>query len=144
MPSSRFLTETYGGFRINFLNELTGGELWDSLMGNELFFNLYDFWCIWKHGYLIDNYDQRNTFLKHIIRRKVRRDPNLPSYKIVLRMISNFNEDFNPSSYLEGDWGEYFEKLRMWKVCYEEEFLQRKPYLAEPKRYLKRKSILLE
>lgn len=93
---------------------------------------------------MIDNYDQRNTFLKHIIRRKVRRDPNLPSYKIVLRMISNFNEDFNPSSYLEGDWGEYFEKLRMWKVCYEEEFLQRKPYLAEPKRYLKRKSILLE
>ena len=105
--SLSFLTENYGGFRINFLNDLTGFDLWDRLEGNHLFLNLYDFWSIRRHGYLIDNYIQRNTFLKLIIKRKVRKNKNLPNYKIILRMISNFNEDFNPTEFLTGDWGEY-------------------------------------
>ena len=117
MSTSTFSTETYGGFRIDFLNDLTGDRSWERFWNNDLFLNIYDFSCLYRHGYSKDNYLQRNSFLKKIIRKKIRGNKNLPTYKVFLRMCANSNLDFNPSDYLEGDWGEYFEKLRIWKVC---------------------------
>ena len=43
MSAASFLTVTYGGFRKEFLKNADGGELWDSLQGDHLFLNLYDF-----------------------------------------------------------------------------------------------------
>ena len=137
MSASNFLTETYGGIRLEFLKNVDGKELWDRLWGDHLFLNLYDFWCIRQHGYLVDNYQQKNKFLKKIIRRKVKGDVFLPSYKIILRMIANGHYDFNPSPFLKGDWGIFLKKLYSWKHCNKEEFLKIKPWLREPKRYLK-------
>ena len=137
MSAPSFVTETYGGFRKDFLNNLIGGELWDRFWNEQLFLNLYDFWSLRQHGYLVDNYQQRNIFLKKIIRKKVKGDVNLPSYKILLRMIANGYYDFNPSPFLDGDWGMYFERLRSWKICNQEDFLKIRPWLREPKKHIK-------
>ena len=66
MSASNFQTETYAGFRKEFLKEVSGGELWDRLEGDHLFLNIYDFWCVRRHKLLVDNYAQRNSFLKKI------------------------------------------------------------------------------
>ena len=68
---------------------------------------------------------------------KVRGDVYLPSYKIILRMIIKRNRDFDPTAFLEGDWGFFLNKLYNWKHWNEEEFLKLKPWLREPKRHLK-------
>ena len=137
MSSLSFATETYGGFRKGFLNDSTGEELFDGFWNEHLFLNLYDFWSLRRHEYLVDNYQQRNTFLKKIIRFKVKADENLPSYKILLRMIVNSNYDFNPTAFLDGDWGIYFERLHNWKLCNEIDYLKIHPWLREPKRHKK-------
>ena len=46
MSASNFQTETYAGFRKEFLQEVSGGELWDRLEGDHLFLNIYDIWCV--------------------------------------------------------------------------------------------------
>ena len=66
MSTSNFLTETYGGIQLEFLKNVDGGELWDCLWSDHLFLNLYDFWCIRQYRHLIDNYQQKNKFLKKI------------------------------------------------------------------------------
>ena len=137
MSASSFSTETCGGFRKDFLNDLCGGELWDRFWNEHLFLNLCDFWSLRRHPYLVDNYRQRNRFLKKIIRSKVKGDENLPSYKILLRMIVNSNYDFNPRPFLDGHWGLYFERLRSWKLSNEVEFLKIRPWMREPKRHIK-------
>ena len=137
MSAASFLTETYGGFRREFLKDFDGEELWDRLLADHLFLNLYDFWCMRQFKHLVDNYQQRNSFLKRIIKLKVRGDVYLPSYKIILRMIIKRNRDFNPTAFLEGDWGFFLNKLYNWKHCNQEEFLKLKPWLREPKRHLK-------
>ena len=137
MSASSFAIETYGGFRKDFLNDLSGLELFDRFWNEHLFLNIYDFWSLRRHGYLVDNYRQRNRFLKKIIRSKVKGDENLPSYKILLRMIVNSNYDFNPRPFLDGDWEVYFERLRNWKLCNEVEFLKIRPWMREPKRHIK-------
>ena len=143
MSTSTFFTETYGGFRIYFLNDLNGKELLNRLWSNDLFLNIYDYWSIHRHGYLLGNYLERNKMLKKIIRQKLSGDPNLPTYKVFLRMCANGRADFNPSDFLEKDWGEYFEQLRIWKIVNEEEFLKTRPHLREPKRQLKSKIIVI-
>ena len=64
-----------------------------------------------RHRHLVDHYQQKNKFLKKIIRRKVKGDTYLPSYKIILTMIVEGNRDFDPTSFLEGDWGIFLNKL---------------------------------
>lgn len=64
-------------------------------------------------------------------------DGNLPSYKILLRMIFNSNYDFNPRPFLDVDWGLYFERLRNWKLSNQVEFLKIRPWMREPKRHIK-------
>lgn len=46
MSADSFATETYGEFRKDFLNDLSGGELWDRFWNEYLFLNLYDFWSL--------------------------------------------------------------------------------------------------
>ena len=93
--------------------------------------------------YLIDNYLVKNKFLKKIIRRKLRGDSNLSTYKVFLRVCAHGEEDFNPTEFLEKAWGEYFEKLRVWKIIHEQNYLKQRPHLREPKRHLKSKAIII-
>lgn len=137
MSASSFITETYGGIRLEFLKEVEGEELWVRLWSDHLFLNLYGFWTVRQHSHLVDNYQQKNKFLKNIIRRKVKGDVNLLSYKILLTMIAKGNRDFDPTSFLEGDWGIFLNKLYSWKYCNQEDFLKIKPWLREPKRHVK-------
>ena len=114
------------------------------LYHDNLFLNIYDFWSIRRHGYLIDNYYQKNSVLKKIIRDKLRGNEALPNYKVLICMCANERTDFNPTEFLEGEWGQYFENLKIWKLFYEKDYLKKKPHLREPKRHVKSKVIVID
>ena len=81
--------------------------------------------------------------LKRIIRKKLRGNKELPTYKVLLRMCAKREEQFNLMEYLHGDWEDYFHIFRKWKKICEEDFLIQCPHLREPKRDIKsRKSYL--
>ena len=82
-------TETYGDFRIDFLHDESGEKLW----GNNLFVNIYDFWCIRQDGFLLKDYRMKNSLLKRIIRKKLRGNKELPTYKVLLRMLTKKKRD---------------------------------------------------
>ena len=75
--------------------------------------------------------------LKRIIRKKLRGNKELPTYKVLLRMCAKREEQFNLMEYLHGDWEDYFHILREWKKICEEDFLIQHPHLREPKRHIK-------
>ena len=122
-------TETYGDFRLDSLHDENGERLWE----DNLFLNIYDFWCVCKDGFLLMNYRKKNSLLKRIIRKKMRGNKELPTYKVLLRMCMKKEEQFNPIDYLNGDWEEYFQILREWKKVCEKDFLIQHPHLREPK-----------
>ena len=129
-------TETYADFRTDFLHDESG----KMLLGDHLFLNIYDFWVIRQDGFLLDDY-KKNSLLKRIIRKKVRRNKELPTYKVLIKMIVRKNEQFNPTEFLHKNWEDYFHILREWKKVCEKDFLFSHPHLCEPKRHLKPKKI---
>ena len=50
-------TETYGDFRVDFLHDESEEKLW----GDNLFLNIYDFWCIHRDGFLLKDYKTKNS-----------------------------------------------------------------------------------
>ena len=133
------LIETYADFRVEFLHNESEEKLW----GNDLFLNIYNFWCIRRDGFLIKDYSKKNSLSKTIIRKKIRGNKELPTYKILHRMCVKKEEQFNPMFYLHRDWEEYFHILKEWKKVCEEDYLRKYPNLREPKRHLKSKKIYL-
>ena len=131
-------TETYADFRTDFLHDESGKMLW----GEHLFLNIYDFWVIRRDRFLLGDYKKKNSLLKKIIRKKVRNNKELPTYKVLLRMIARENEQFNPIEFLHGDWEDYFHIIREWKKVCEKDFLFSHPHLREPKRHLKSKKYM--
>ena len=95
-------------FRIEFLHDESREKLW----GNDLFLNIYDFWCISRDGFLLKDYSRKNSLLKTIIRKKMRGNKELPTYKILLRMCAKREEQFNPMVFLHRDWENYFHILK--------------------------------
>ena len=77
-------TEIYGDFWVEFLHDKGGEKLWV----NNLFLNIYDFWCIRRFGYLLKDYRTKNSLLKRIIRKKLRGNKGLPAYKVLLKMCA--------------------------------------------------------
>ena len=78
-------TETYGDFRIDFLHDESG----EKLCGENLFLNIYDFLCICQDGgFLLKDYKTKNSLLKRIIRKKLTRNKELLTYKVLLRMLT--------------------------------------------------------
>ena len=132
-------TEMYGDFRVDFLHDEGGEKVW----GDNLFLNIYDFWCVRPDGFLLKDYRTKNSLLKRIIRKKMRGNKELPTYKVLLRMCAKREEQFNPMEYLHGDWEDYFHILREWKKVCEKDFLEERPHLREPKRHVKSKKIHL-
>ena len=61
-------TEMYGDFRADFLHDEGGEKVW----GDNLFLNIYDFWCVRRDGFLLKDYRTKNSLLKRIIRKKMR------------------------------------------------------------------------
>ena len=132
-------TETYGDFRVDFLHDESGEKLW----GDNLFLNIYDFWCIRRDGFLLKDYKTKNYLLKRIIRKKMRGNKELPTYKVLLRMCAKREEQFNPIDYLHSDWKKYFHILKEWKKVGEKYFLEQYSHLRERKRHIKSKKICL-
>ena len=131
--------ETYADFRVAFLHDENGGKLWEE----DLFLNLYDFWCLRRDGFLLKMYKTKNALLKKIIRKKVRGNKELSTYKVLLGVIAKREEQFNPMDYLNKDWKEYFHILKEWKKVCGKDFLEQYPHLREPKRHRKSKKICL-
>ena len=125
--------ETYGDFRVDFLHDESGEKLW----GDNLFLNIYDFWCIRRDGFLLKDYKTNNSLLIRIIRKKMRGNKELPTYKVLLRMCAKRDEQFNPMDYLHSDWEQYFHILNKWKKVCVKDFLEERPRLREPKRHQK-------
>ena len=125
--------ETYGDFPVEFLHDESGEKLW----GDNLFLNIYDFWCIRRDGFLLKDYKTKNYLLKRIIRKKMRGNKELPTYKVLLRMCAKREEQFNPMDYLHNDCEQYFHILKEWKKVFEKDFLEEHPHLREPKRHQK-------
>ena len=88
-------------------------------------------------------YKTKHALLKKIIRKKVRGNKELPTYKVLLGMIAKREEQFNPMDYLNKDWEECFHILKEWKKVREKDFLEQYPHLREPKRHRKSKKICL-
>ena len=59
-------TEKYGDFRVDFLHDESGEKLWD----DNLFLNIYDFWCVHRDGFLLEDYRTKTSLLKRKIRKK--------------------------------------------------------------------------
>ena len=72
----------------------------------------------------------------------MRNNKELPTYKVLLRMIARENEQFNPMEFLHRDWKDYFHIIREWKKVCEKDFLFSHPHLREPKRHLKSKKYM--
>ena len=96
-------TETYAGFRLSFLHSDNKKDF----LNDCLFLNLYDFWQLRRNGFLLKTYKTKNSLLKRIIRRKVKGNNELPTYKILLRQIMVGEEQFNPTDYLNSDQEDY-------------------------------------
>ena len=74
--------------------------------------------------------------LKKVIRKKVKGDKELPTYRVLLRKFIVGDEQFNPTDYLNADHEQYFHILKEWtKIC-EEDLLEEHPFLKEPKIYI--------
>ena len=108
-----------------------------------MFLNIYDFWCVRRDGFLLKDYRTKNSLLKRKIRKKLRGNKELPTYKVLLRMCAKREEQFNPMEFLNGDWEDYFHILREWKKVCEEDFLIQHSQLKEPKRHIKSRKIYL-
>ena len=72
----------------------------------------------------------------------MRNNKELPTYKVLLRMIARENEQFNPMEFPHRDWEDYFHIIREWKKVFEKDFLFSYPHLREPKRHLKSKKYM--
>ena len=123
--------ETYGFFRKEFLNNIKG-KLIES---DELFLNIYDFWVL-KHAFFMRRkrwYHPKITKLERILRRKWERAgvkvKTLPIINVLILKIIEEDRAFDPTNYLN-EKEQYFANLESWKMTFEEELIQRKPYLT--------------
>ena len=123
--------ETYGFFRKEFLNDKKG-KLIES---NELSLNIYDFWVL-KHVFFMHSkrwYHPKITKLERILRRKWERAgvkvKTLPIINVLILKIIEEDRAFDPTNYLNKK-EQYFVNLESWKKTFEEELIQRKPYLT--------------
>ena len=124
--------ETYGFFRKEFLNDKKG-KLIES---DEHFLNIYDFWVL-KHAFFMRRkrwYHPKITKLERILRRKWERAgvkvKTLPIINVLILKIIEEDRAFDPTNYLNKK-EQYFANLRSSKMTFEEELIQRKPYLTQ-------------
>ena len=103
-------TETYGSFRVEFLNDEDGKILKENSL-----FNLYDLWTVNRSGFLLETYELKIVKLKKIIKKKWRGKKDLPVFKVLIQKIKEGDEMFNPVEHLDGDHEQYFSKLQVWK-----------------------------
>lgn len=126
-------TETYGWFRVEFLNDGNG----EDLKAKSLFFDIYDLWTVSPSGILLGTNENRVTILKKIIQKKLKAKRHLPFFKVLIRKLRKGDEEFNPVEYLEKDHEFYFEKLQDWKQNFEKDYLSQHPNLREQIRHKK-------
>ena len=78
-------------------------------------------------------YHPKITKLEKILRRKWERACEkiniLPIFNVLILKITEEDRAFDPTKYLN-EKEQYFANLESWKLIFEEEFLQRKPYVT--------------
>ena len=122
--------ETYGSFRVKFLNDERG----KLLKSDSLFLNIYDFWVLsHAQGFMKINrwYHPRKAKLERVLRKKWEREnvKDLPIINVLLRKIIEGELVFDSTKYLD-DKEQYFSNLRSWKLNFEKQCLEKYPFLT--------------
>ena len=105
------------------------------IKSDELFLNIYDFWVL-KQAFFMHRrrwYHPKITKLEKISRRKQERAGvkvnTLPIINVLILKINEEDRAFDPTNYLN-EKEQYLANLESWKMSFEEELIQRKPYLT--------------
>ena len=122
--------ETYGSFRVKFLNDERG----KLLKSDSLFLNIYDFWVLsHAQGFMKVNrwYHPKKAKLERVLRKKREREnvKDLPIINFLLRKIMEGELVFDPTNYLD-DKEQYFSNLQSWKLNFEKQYLEKYPFLT--------------
>ena len=122
--------ETYGSFRVEFLNDERG----KLLKSDSLFLNIYDFWVLsHAQGFMKVNrwYHPKKAKLERVLRKKQEREnvKDLPIINFLLRKIMEGELVFDPTNYLD-DKEQYFSNLQSWKLNFEKQYLEKYPFLT--------------
>ena len=122
--------ETYGSFRVKFLNDERGRLL----KSDSLFLNIYDFWVLsHAQGFMKVNhwYHPKKAKLERVLRKKREREnvKDLPIINVLLRKIMEGELVFDPTNYLD-DKEQYFSNLQSWKLNFEKQYLEKYPFLT--------------
>ena len=123
--------ETYGSFRVKFLNDERG----KLLKSDSLFLNIYDFWVLsHAQGFMKVNrwYHPKKAKLERVLRKKREREnvKDLPIINVLLRKIMEGELVFDPTNYLD-DKEQYFSNLQSWKLNFEKQYLEKYPFLHD-------------
>ena len=123
--------ETYGFFLKEILNDKKG----KLIQSDKLFLNIYDFWVL-KHAFFMRRkcwYHPKITKLERILRRNWERADvkvkTLPIINVLILKITEEDRAFDPTNYLN-EKEQYSANSESWKMTFEEELIQRKPYLT--------------
>ena len=139
--------ETYGSFRVEFLNDERG----KLLKSDSLFLNIYDFWVLsHAQGFMKINrwYHPRKAKLERVLRKKWEREnvKDLPIINVLLRKIIEGELFFDPTNYLD-DKEQYFLNLQSWKLNFEKQYLEKYSFLTRPpirhKKIVRHQKVLL-
>ena len=113
--------ETYGSFRVKFLNDERG----KLLKSDSLFLNIYDFWVLnHAQGFMKVNrwYHPKKARLERVTK-------DLPIINVLLRKIIERELVIDPTNYLDNK-EQYFSNLHSWKLNFEKQYFEKYPFLT--------------
>ena len=123
--------DTYGSFREDILADKKG----KLIKTDRVFFNIYDYWGLIHAPTSIKVerwYCPKMALLKKHLRKKWKKESfckSLPIINVLFKKIEEEELVFNPIPYIE-DEEQYFANLISWKNNFEEQLLNRHPYLT--------------
>ena len=123
--------DTYGSFRQDILADKKG----KLIKTDRVFFNIYDYWGLIHAPTSIKVerwYCPKMALLKKHLRKKWKKESfckSLPIINVLFKKIEEEELVFNPIPYIE-DEEQYFANLISWKNNFEEQLLNRHPYLT--------------
>ena len=122
--------DTYGSFRQDFLADKKG----KLIKTDRVFFNIYDYWGLVyaPRSIRVERwYHPKVALLKKHLRKKWKQESvckSLPIINVVFKKIEEEELCFNQILYIE-DEEQYFSNLISWKNNFEEQLLNKHPYL---------------
>ena len=124
--------DTYGSFRQDFLTDKKG----KLIKTDKVFLNIYDYWGLIHapRSIIVERWYHPKVALlkKRHLRKKWKKESFcklLPIINIMFKKIEEEELVFNPIPYIE-DEEQYFSNLISWKNNFEEQLLNKHPYLT--------------